>query len=205
MHVCTCIPTHKSAPHHKNEKKKSLEVAEDATLQVLEARGKKAKKAVWVAGAAGATIGLLFGGPVGAALGMQLGAAVTGSAAVGAVLGAGVSAVTSGVTGGAIGGTLIYLRAATLLCLRASCGMLAILQCDAARLVSKSNLIFFGSPFLFSLSSLIVFNPSLSPGTIGAKIAKRMKRGVRNEIAADKEALLERKADRSNPGTGGES
>jgi len=124
---------------------KSLEVAEDATLQVLEARGKKAKKAVWVAGAAGATIGLLFGGPVGAALGMQLGAAVTGSAAVGAVLGAGVSAVTSGVTGGAIG------------------------------------------------------------GTIGAKIAKRMKRGVRNEIAADKEALLERKADRSNPGTGGES
>lgn len=104
-------------------------MAEDATLQVLEARGKKAKKAVWVAGAAGATIGLLFGGPVGAALGMQLGAAVTGSAAVGAVLGAGVSAVTSGVTGGAIGGTLIYLRAATLLCLRASCGMLAILQC----------------------------------------------------------------------------
>ena len=82
-------------------------MAEDATLQVLEARGKKAKKAVWVAGAAGATIGLLFGGPVGAALGMQLGAAVTGSAAVGAVLGAGVSAVTSGVTGGAIGGTLI--------------------------------------------------------------------------------------------------
>lgn len=123
------MPTHKSAPHHKNEKKKSLEVAEDATLQVLEARGKKAKKAVWVAGAAGATIGLLFGGPVGAALGMQLGAAVTGSAAVGAVLGAGVSAVTSGVTGGAIGGTLIYLRAATLLCLRASCGMPAILQC----------------------------------------------------------------------------
>ena len=50
---------------------------------------------------------------------------------------------------------------------------------------------------MISLSFFIIYIYIFSTGTIGAKIAKKMKKGVRSEIATDKELLLQRKADRS--------